>query len=69
MLKLLSYQTRLAIISYLLKVTSGIFDNNIFVCNNSIKCADYSKVCDLKVDYGDKSDEMHCVQITCSVNV
>ena len=36
------------------------YTNRYFVCDNKIKCVDYSKVCDLVDDCGDGSDEEFC---------
>ena len=37
-----------------------IYTNNYFVCDDKIKCIEYSKVCDLVQDCNDNSDEAHC---------
>ena len=48
---------------YLIFVTRSfgtIYTNNYFVCDDKIKCIDYSKVCDLVNDCFDNSDEAQC---------
>ena len=48
---------------YLIFVTKSfgtIYTNNYFVCDDKIKCIDYSKVCDLVNDCFDNSDEAQC---------
>ena len=40
--------------------TESLFINNLFVCDDSIKCISYSKVCDLVHDCYDQSDEKDC---------
>ena len=40
--------------------TESLFINNLFVCDDSIKCIPYSKVCDLVHDCYDQSDEQNC---------
>ena len=49
--------------SYLIFVTKShddIYTAKHFVCDNKIKCIDYSQVCDLVNDCGDDSDESNC---------
>ena len=41
--------------------TNIIYTNNYFVCDDKIKCIDYSKVCDLVYDCYDGSDESQCM--------
>ena len=48
---------------YLIFVTKShgfVYSNRYFVCDDKIKCIDYSKVCDLINDCDDKSDEDQC---------
>ena len=48
---------------YLIFVTKShdsVYSNRYFVCDNKIKCIEYSKVCDLVNDCDDKSDEDQC---------
>ena len=45
---------------FLTKSFGTIYTNNYFVCDDKIKCIEYSKVCDLVYDCSDHSDEAHC---------
>ena len=60
------YQDRIGTIvnnTYLIfvrKTHNNVYTNNHFVCDNKIKCIDYSKVCNLVNDCGDDSDEYNC---------
>ena len=45
---------------FLTKSFGQIYTNRYFVCDDKIKCIDYSKVCDLVYDCNDGSDEAHC---------
>ncbi|KAL5252006.1 hypothetical protein ACHWQZ_G014973 [Mnemiopsis leidyi] len=47
-------------LEFVTKRLDNIFTNNYFVCNNRIKCIDYSRVCNLVDDCGDYSDEYYC---------
>ena len=42
------------------KSHGNIYTNRYFVCDNKMKCVEYSKVCDLVYDCGDRSDESAC---------
>ena len=42
------------------KSFGSIYTNRYFVCDEKVKCVDYSKVCDLVYDCGDRSDEIGC---------
>ena len=49
---------------YLIFVTKSfgsVYTNRYFVCDNKIKCVEYSKVCNLVYDCEDGSDELHCI--------
>ena len=37
-----------------------VYTNRYFVCDDKIKCIDYSRVCNLVYDCEDGSDEIHC---------
>ena len=45
---------------FLTKLFGSIYTNTYFVCDDKMKCIDYSKVCDLVYDCGDGSDEVQC---------
>ena len=45
---------------FLTKSFGTVYTNRYFVCDNKIKCIDYSKVCNLVDDCKDGSDEIHC---------
>ena len=48
---------------YLIFVTKSyesVYTNRYFVCDDKIKCIEYSKVCDLIYDCNDRSDETQC---------
>ena len=47
-------------LTFVTRSFEDIFSNRYFVCNNKIKCIEYSKVCDLVNDCGDGSDEEIC---------
>ena len=47
-------------LEFVTKKFGNIYTNNYFVCDNKIKCIDYSQVCNLVNDCGDDSDEMNC---------
>ena len=45
---------------FLTKSHGTVYSNRYFVCNDKVKCIDYSKVCDLVHDCMDGSDEAQC---------
>ena len=47
-------------LTFVTKSFGNIYTNRFFVCNNKIKCIDYSEVCDLVDDCMDGSDEESC---------
>ena len=47
-------------LEFVTKKFGNIFTNYYFVCDNKVKCIDYSQVCNLVNDCGDDSDEMNC---------
>ena len=47
-------------LTFVTKSFGNIYTNRYFVCDNRIKCIDYSKVCDLVDDCLDGSDEESC---------
>ena len=48
----------------------NVLTNRYFVCDNKIKCIDYSQVCDLIDNCGDASDEINCTNnFQCNSNL
>ena len=45
---------------FLTKSFGPVYANRYFVCDDKIKCTDFSKVCDLVYDCEDGSDEVQC---------
>ena len=45
---------------FLTRSFGNIYTNNYFVCDDKIKCIEYSKVCDFVYNCLDESDEAHC---------
>ena len=47
-------------LAFFVKSFGNVYRNTFFVCNNKVKCLEYSKVCNLVDDCGDNSDEENC---------
>ena len=47
-------------LTFFTKSFGDFYTNRYFVCDNKVKCIDYSKVCNLVDDCGDSSDEESC---------
>ena len=47
-------------LAFFTRTFGNTYTNRYFVCDNKMKCVDYSKVCDLTDDCGDGSDEEFC---------
>ena len=47
-------------LAFFTRSRDNIYFNRYFVCDNKIKCIDYSQVCDLVDDCDDASDELNC---------
>ena len=57
-------------LAFFTKSQGNIYTNRYFVCDNKIRCIDYSQVCDLVDDCGDASDEKSCTNhFKCSSSV
>ena len=47
-------------LAFFTKSHGDVFTNRYFVCDDKIRCVDYSQVCDLVNNCGDGSDEIRC---------
>ena len=47
-------------LAFFTKSHGEVFTNRYFVCDDKIRCVDYSQVCDLVNNCGDGSDEIRC---------
>ena len=47
-------------LAFFVKSFGNIYRNTFFVCDNKVRCLEYSRVCNLVDDCGDNSDEENC---------
>ena len=51
---------------FVTKSRENLYTNRYFVCDNNVTCINYSQVCDLVDNCGDRSDELACTNgLTC----